>query len=288
MKLPPEPGMSRDMWLGQDADAPFPLQPRFILVSGVVVHGPAGFAPHPHPHYEVVCVASGRYDCRVDGARVRLDAGDVLVIRPGETHEEELIPPILYAVVHFSLGVRGRATSSDIFERDVTVAQRCLRGARGCIQATIDRLAVESALGDGLGGLAQDALVATLFIDLLRVIPPHLLRREYRPGERAGGFAQRLKQIFARHEHERLDVPSMAARMAMSERSLMHRCRREMGTSPAHAFTAFKMARAVHLLRETSMPVQAIAERLGFSDPFHFSKAFKRIHGKAPSAVRRV
>ncbi len=272
--------------MGLDADAPLPLQPRFLLVSSAVVHGPAGFAAHLHPHYEVLAVESGHYDCRIDGVRIRLGAGDVLVIKPGDTHEESLTPPIRYGVVHFTVCVHGRDASFDIFEPGVALDQRCLRGARARLQPTIDRLAAESGMGDGLGGLAQDALMAALFVDLLRAIPAQLLKVEYRPGDRAGGFAQRLKQVFARHEHDRLDVRMMAALMSMSERSLMHRCRREIGTSPAHAFNAFKMARALLLLRETAMPVQAIAERLGFTDPFHFSKAFKRVHGKAPSALR--
>ncbi len=31
-----------------------------------------------------------------------------------------------------------------------------------------------------------------------------------------------------------------------------------------------------------------VAERVGFADPFHFSRVFKRMHGIAPAAFQRM
>lgn len=43
--------------------------------------------PHVHESmYEVYLVARGTSVAVVDGAHVRLDPGDVLVVEPGETH----------------------------------------------------------------------------------------------------------------------------------------------------------------------------------------------------------
>lgn len=46
-----------------------------------------------------------------------------------------------------------------------------------------------------------------------------------------------------------------------------------------------KMDRAAELLLEDRMLVKDVAERLGFSDAFQFSRAFKRIHGLAPKKL---
>jgi AraC family transcriptional regulator, transcriptional activator of pobA len=46
------------------------------------------------------------------------------------------------------------------------------------------------------------------------------------------------------------------------------------------------MLEAARLLRFTHLSAQEVAFRVGFADPFHFSRAFKRRFGEAPSAYR--
>jgi AraC-like DNA-binding protein len=48
-----------------------------------------------------------------------------------------------------------------------------------------------------------------------------------------------------------------------------------------------RVRRAESLLRNTPMTLKEIAERLGYSSPFHLSKEFKKQTGIAPDAWRR-
>jgi transcriptional regulator GlxA family with amidase domain len=48
------------------------------------------------------------------------------------------------------------------------------------------------------------------------------------------------------------------------------------------------MTVAAHLLRETTLPVESVAARVGYGSPFAFGKAFKRSMGNAPGAYRRA
>ena len=60
-------------------------------------------------------------------------------------------------------------------------------------------------------------------------------------------------------------------------------------TTPYRFLTRVKMGRAAELLLDANMKVQEVAEELGFSDPFHFSRSFKRVYGASPEQfVRRV
>ena len=43
-----------------------------------------------------------------------------------------------------------------------------------------------------------------------------------------------------------------------------------------------RIARAQVMLKEPEASVKAVALSLGFADPFTFSRAFKRVTGKAP------
>ena len=47
-----------------------------------------------------------------------------------------------------------------------------------------------------------------------------------------------------------------------------------------------KMEHALDILRQGSASVQETARQVGFDDPFHFSRVFKRFKGISPSAVR--
>jgi transcriptional regulator GlxA family with amidase domain len=47
-----------------------------------------------------------------------------------------------------------------------------------------------------------------------------------------------------------------------------------------------KLNLAATLLLTTSRPVHKIAEQVGFEDPYHFSRNFKKFHGFSPRNYR--
>lgn len=78
----------------------------------------------------------------------------------------------------------------------------------------------------------------------------------------------------------------LAAELAStSVRSLQRRLCTE-GTSWRDVLTQARFDHAARLLRETDCPVLEIALELGYSDPSHFARAFRRIAGESPSAYR--
>lgn len=82
-------------------------------------------------------------------------------------------------------------------------------------------------------------------------------------------------------------LTELARAAALSREALRRRCLRECGHSPLREVTRLRLQRAAELLRHTPDKIAAIAQRVGFADPFAFSTAFKRLHGTQPSACRR-
>jgi len=63
--------------------------------------------------------------------------------------------------------------------------------------------------------------------------------------------------------------------------------KQELGTTP-HAFMmARRIEQACALLRYTALPVEAIGDRLGFCDRYHFSRTFRRERRLFPAALRK-
>lgn len=89
---------------------------------------------------------------------------------------------------------------------------------------------------------------------------------------------------------DRLDgsvsVGELARLVGVSPSHLTAMFRRATGGGVLAHHTALKMARARQLLDVSDLQVGEIARELGYSDPFYFSRHFRRHHGTSPSDYR--
>jgi AraC-like DNA-binding protein len=72
-----------------------------------------------------------------------------------------------------------------------------------------------------------------------------------------------------------------------SKEHLRRLCQRQMGRSPVHQITYLRMRRAAELLATSDRTIEAIAEEVGYQNPFVFSNAFAKWIGWRPSEYRR-
>ena len=84
-----------------------------------------------------------------------------------------------------------------------------------------------------------------------------------------------------------LSLADVAHAIATSRRQLQ-RVLSEHGTSFRAELQRERMTRAAQLLRESALPVSAVARAVGYRQAAQFSKAFRRHHGRPPSALRRA
>jgi len=81
-------------------------------------------------------------------------------------------------------------------------------------------------------------------------------------------------------------VPSLAALARLSPSRFAHLFRQETGMPPGRYLHTMRMQRARVLLERTFLNVREVMVRVGFRDPSHFARDFRRFHGVAPSALR--
>jgi AraC-like DNA-binding protein len=106
---------------------------------------------------------------------------------------------------------------------------------------------------------------------------------EHEPGAL---LVQRVNRaIFAAEGGIRTSV-QVARSLGMAERTFKRKLA-EQGTSYSELLDRQRQTRALELLR-TESSIEEVAERLGYSDPANFTRAFRRWTGKSPRAVRKA
>jgi len=102
----------------------------------------------------------------------------------------------------------------------------------------------------------------------------------------AGRFAALLEHMRA-HLGEALTVEALAARACMSPRHFSRAFRSETGLTPAKAVERLRAEAARAELESGTRSVQQVARSCGFADPERMRRAFVRLFGAPPSALRR-
>ncbi|TFY99852.1 helix-turn-helix transcriptional regulator [Ramlibacter rhizophilus] len=81
-------------------------------------------------------------------------------------------------------------------------------------------------------------------------------------------------------------LAEMARLANTSEEHLRRLCQQSLGRSPGRQLATMRMARAAHLLATTTLKIEAVAQAVGYVNPFAFSNTFKRLTGFRPSDYR--
>ncbi len=84
-----------------------------------------------------------------------------------------------------------------------------------------------------------------------------------------------------------LDVPALAARAGMTERSFYRKFTEATGKTPAHFVEGLRLDAARALLTK-GLPIKTIAGKVGLNSPARLGQAFERRFGMAPSLFREM
>jgi len=102
----------------------------------------------------------------------------------------------------------------------------------------------------------------------------------------------RCRQHIERNYLEIATVNDAARKCFIDQAYLSRLFKRFAEESPLQLLTRLKMGRAAELLSNRDLLIKQVAEEVGFADPYHFSRVFKRVYGILPEtftqAARRI
>lgn len=159
---------------------------------------------------------------------------------------------------------------------DRDTQQEAVRLFRDCLST------LES--GYALSSLIYAAQSARHILSLL------LFRNPSFPVEQTAGHVQLGGTLEYMREQisEPMSLEDFARHADLSVSHFSELFREQTGLSPMAHFTQLKIRQACRLLDLTQKPVKAVAIETGYSDPYYFSRVFKKIMGISPNKYRAI
>lgn len=231
----------------------------------------------PFHDYDIFYVLSGKGTMTLGGERFELQKQSCLIMRPGDLPKAVQDPhdrlTVLY--LHFQVADADGKVPLFPFPR-FTITGGAFR-AENLLYAIMELLDVPAPLQE----LEFDCLMKQFFVRLFRL---HLVPRDYGPG--SVKQMQRVRQMMAYIREARgvdVDLEEMADAVGMSPPYMSRLFKACSGVTLKAFIARTKVESARDLLVETRMSVSQVAERMGYSDVYAFSKSFKRVFNVAPS-----
>jgi len=240
--------------------------------------------PHRHAYHELIWVRDGRGRHLIDGEPVEFGPQTLTLIAKGQVHQFERAEDVSGLVVRFDDEWLS-GSRRWLFTGQACTALHAPDGEAVRFDALLDLLGeeVERPAGPASAELCSHLLSAAL-----------LWAQRWREAELEGGgatstdvhlhrkFLETLERDFTTNHEAR----HYAAELGVTTGTLSRTLTKLTGRTTKQLILDRVLLEAARLLRFSDLSIKEIAARLGYSDQFAFSKAFKRRRGEAPLDFR--
>ncbi len=254
---------------------------------------PVAEVPHRHNYQEIFIVQSGHGVHAIDGQAIDLLPRTVSVITKGQVHIVEHLTNLTGWLIRFSeeflptdmLGQPGQYQTA-LFQQLGAIHTITVDAADLAELARVAELL--EAEWSQPSTLEQERILRHLLAVLLIKVERVFQASAGSPGQQREAnqvyqrFVTLLEQDFARHH----DVRYYAVALGVSTIRLSRSSGTILGKTTKQVIDERIVLEAKRYLHYTDMSITDIAVALGYSDPFHLSKTFKRIAGVSPQAFR--
>ncbi len=239
---------------------------------------------HYHDYYELICVVSGSCTHKVNGFEHIQSAGEVVVLRPGDTH------CFLNQAQRTSiLSVSFFREIAEPFFRAYMLTDLDDTTDPPTFTLTTSELMNEKRLGEKLFAMPRcdsERLIRVLIGQFLSALTQRRGIVDHTVGEPPESLRQALE---AMNELEAA-AEGMSAFLRLSNFSHAQLCRltkKYLGKTPSEVIFEIRMRYAWEMVTGGELDCETVSETVGFKSYSHFCSVFARVYGKPPSAARR-
>lgn len=243
---------------------------------------------HFHQDIELLYVLVGCLEVNMDGHKIRLLEGDVLIVNANKRHYLKSTGEVLYA----KLMILYELISDIMNSFDLTFICNSVENTDPAFDGL--RRLMQQLLGHYLSNRGQKADFAyiSLCYKIMDYICTHFLIRSVSENSdcESDKYRQRLQQIenyIRANYRSAISLKELADKLYLSNGYLSRFFKKNFGMSFAEYLTNIRLHYAVDQLLYTDTPITRIVYDNGFASVAIFNKAFKKEYGETPSAVRK-
>ncbi|MCR4588242.1 MAG: AraC family transcriptional regulator [Lachnospiraceae bacterium] len=246
---------------------------------------------HYHSYCEIFYLRSGTCTYNVNGCAYPLEAGDLFIVSPGDSHstvyrgsapcERIIIYCMLSSLPSYfeqsfpEMASKLHQSRKIVFQREVYPK----------VDTLMQRLEEESASNDHY----SDLFLTTLFTELCLTIQRHGIM-SYEPAQEQKSYSSDISsaiQYINMNFAMPITLESTAASINLSPTYLSRKFRKEVGITFKEYLNSVRMRQAAQMLVITDNSITAIATACGFNSSNYFKDSFKRTNGMSPREYRK-
>lgn len=234
---------------------------------------------HSHIFTELLYVLQGSCWLDVEGQRVDLATGDLLILNPQCAHHgvQPLQEPFSMLCIDLCCACCVGGQPSGYLVLDA----RTITPLEPYLHLFFQELQQQNECFD----TACRQLASLIFVQLNRLCP--LTQTSFSANRKSALECARVRQYIDEHFAQTITLDQLARYAGLNKYYLVHVFNREMGCSPISYLIERRISESKRLLASTRIPVQQISRQLGFSSPSYFSQSFRRATGFSPAEFRR-
>lgn len=266
------------------------------LTSDLVVHS-MGYFPKAEGHYInrpngcgeyilIYCVKGGGF-FKLGGTQYAVAENQFFVLPAEEPHQywaAEGNPWSIYWV-HF------KGSKAGAIFRQLNEVNKILLDDHSRMK---DRTDFFDELLNVMEGDLKESSVAYVNMSINHLFATFLYIDEYRAAKYAvqkgnyTSFVSLATHYMNENLEKQLTLEDMAAHFGYSKSYFYRLFYKETGYAPISYFQNIKIKRAAELLVNTGLKVNQVALKMGFDDPYYFSRLFKKVMGIAPVLYKKM
>lgn len=243
---------------------------------------------HHHDFLELSIILEGEVSYNIEGTEQHFHSGTVLLFNPGVVHQEWQPGNTYSHQLH--IGITNLVVED--LKRNVFPNKSAVINLGELFPPFFDRawqLIKELNEEQPHYQLMVKTLVSELLVLILRSLNQH---RENTVEVGLSAVTRRKQNLVSHavyyletHHEEDITLDSLAEALFVSPTYLSKTFKETMGVSPINYLIQIRLNRAKDLLKDSQLTVKEVAQTVGYSDAYHFSKLFKKYHGQAPSKI---
>lgn len=274
---------------------------RFPLIRDIGMNRVIGAYTHPDRLLEFdvfLFVAEGSMQVFEAGNEYIVKANEHLFLKRGLHHwgKPVILPDTTWYWIHFN-SPRGKQThyqelipfselgytSADYYQYTFPLPKYGSSPWHRTLEDRLQRLLEEFAARKPHGMTWLSLHICELFLELEQAANSHPHPESDPINKKADTLVGKVLQYLTLHAESDFDSHKLSAALHLNYSYLSTTFKKKTGQTIVEAHTKLRVNRAIELIRTTSLNVTEISERLGYSNPYYFSRVFKKSIGESPS-----